>query len=85
MAQWTKGEVTYLTNNYGKKPIRVIAEHFGRSEAAVGMYIAKHRKNFKKLRPNVMGPTKVIKRTPKKTVKKTATTPKVTASVAVQA
>ena len=90
MAVWTKGEVTYLTNNYGKKTIGTIAEHVGRSEAAVGMYLAKHRKNFKKLRPTVMGPVaskkaksvkKVVKSTPKKTVRKTATTPVPTITV----
>jgi hypothetical protein len=80
MAEWKKGEITYLTNNYGKKTIGVIAEHLGRSEAAVGMYLAKHRKNFKKLRPTVMGPVlskRAKKTTPKKTVAKKFTTKRV--------
>ena len=95
MASWTKGQVTLLTKSYGKVPLRVIAEKLDRSEAAVGMYLAKHRDVFKHIdaRKGRHGTTakKVAKKSSKKTVKsstkkvsKKTATPKTTA-VAVNA
>lgn len=86
MAKWTKGEITTLTKNYGKKTVVQIATLVGRSEAAVGMYLAKHRSAFphirawaaKKCAPSGLGrkkgkPTPTKKASTSKTRKVTST------------
>ena len=64
MAKWTKGEITLLSKNYGKKTVLHIATLVGRSEAAVGMYLAKHRAEFPRIR--VWDTPKTSKKTSKK-------------------
>lgn len=51
MAQWTPKDITVLKMHYGKKFLSIIAKMVKRSEAAVGMFLAKHRADFPALHP----------------------------------
>jgi len=40
---WTREDISYLTQHYGRKPIKEIAKALGRSELSVRLYALHHR------------------------------------------
>ena len=40
---WTREDISYLTQHYGRKPIKEIAKELGRSELSVRLYALHHR------------------------------------------
>lgn len=40
---WTREDISYLTQHYGRKPIKEIAKELGRSELSARLYALHHR------------------------------------------